>query len=135
MKKSEIITRYNIPKTTLYKQIKKTQKIANTPNYRLIYKDLIEQKYPHKKAICAVILEKEQLTFLDVIELKELIFETVSKKTLEMNQKYRSYDKATIIEILNYQKKNGLNNTQLANHFKLSRNTVAKWERLFQEVV
>ncbi|HUH25918.1 MAG TPA: helix-turn-helix domain-containing protein [Flavobacterium sp.] len=52
-----------------------------------------------------------------------------------MNQKYRSYDKATIIEILNYQKKNGLNNTQLANHFKLSRNTVAKWERLFQEVV
>lgn len=113
----------------------KTQKITNIPNYKQIYKDLIEQKYPHKKATCTVILEKEQLTFLDVIELNELIFETVSKKTLEMNQKYRSYDKDTIIDILNYQKKNGLNNTQLSNHFKLSRNTVTKWKSLFIELV
>lgn len=113
----------------------KTQKIANIPNYRLIYKDLIEQKYPHKKAICATILAKQELTFLDVLELNELIFETVSKKTLEMNQKYRSYDKATIIEILNYQKKNSLNNTQLSNHFKLSRNTVIKWKTLFNDLL
>lgn len=112
----------------------KTQKIGNIPNYKQIYKDLIEQKYPHKKAICANILEKEQLNFLDVIELSQLIFETVSKKTLEMNQKYRSYDKATIVEILNYQKENGLNNTQLSIHFKLSRNTVTKWKALFHEL-
>lgn len=52
-----------------------------------------------------------------------------------MNQKYRSYDKATIIEILNYQKKNSLNNTQLSNHFKLSRNTVTKWKTLFNDLL
>jgi len=113
----------------------KTQKITNIPNYKQIYKDLIEQKYPHKKAICTAILEKEQLNFLDVLELNTLLFETTSKKTLAMNQKYRSYGKSTIIDILNYQKKNGLSNTQLSSHFKLSRNTVTKWKALFQELV
>lgn len=113
----------------------KTQKITNTPNYKQIYKDLIEQKYPHKKAICTAILEKEQLNFLDVLELNALLFETVSKKTLEMNQKYRSYDETTITKILNYQRENGLTNTQLAYHFKLSRNTVTKWKALFHELL
>lgn len=113
----------------------KTQKIINYPNYRQIYKDLIKQKYPDKAEICAVILQKEQLSFLDILELNRLIFNTVSKENLKMNQKYRSYDQDTIIEILSYQKKNELSNVQLANHFKLSRNTVAKWKRIFDTIV
>lgn len=114
---------------------RKTPKIKNTPNYKRIYEDIIEYKYPHKKAICSPMLAKEELTFLDVITLNEMIFKTVSKKTLKMNQKYRSYDKATILDILNYQKKNSLNNTQLSNHFKLSRNTVTKWKTMFNDLL
>ena len=112
----------------------KTQKGINTPNYKRIYEDLIDQKYPDRKALCEKILAKGELSFLDVLELNHLLFGTASKKVLEMNQKYRSYDESTILEILDYQKKNGLNNTQLANHFKLSRNTVTKWKVLFEEL-
>lgn len=37
----------------------------------------------------------------------------------------------TILE-KDYQKNNNLNSSQLANHFKLSRNTMAKWKKMFQ---
>jgi hypothetical protein len=36
--------------------------------------------------------------------------------------------------MLDYQKKNKLTNSQLAKHFKLSRNTVTKWKRLFVSI-
>ena len=47
------------------------------------------------------------------------------------SQKFKSYDRQTIFEILDYQKKYKLNNSQLARHFKLSRNTITKWKRIF----
>lgn len=34
--------------------------------------------------------------------------------------------------MLDYQKGNGLNNTGLAKHFSLSRNSVAKWKKYFE---
>lgn len=104
-----------------------------TPNYKNIYSDIINRKYPHKKKKCKRILEKDQLTFLDVLELDELIFEKKSREMEEMNQKYRSYDKSTILEILEYQKKHKLKNTEVANHFKMSRNTIANWKKLFDK--
>lgn len=51
------------------------------------------------------------------------------------SRRHHSYDLASIIDILEYQKKNQLNNIQLANHFKLSRNTVAKWKKSFNDKV
>lgn len=102
-----------------------------TPNYKKIYKDLIDKNHPHKKEDCKNILQKSDLSMLDVINLNNIIFGIKDKETLIFNQMHRSYDKNTIIEILDYQQKNNLNNTQLANHFKLSRNTVTKWKKHF----
>lgn len=110
---------------------KKTQKRTVTPNYKRIYCDLIDRKYPHKKKDCQQILAKERLTFLDVLELDELIFDKKVREDKEMDRKYRAYDKQTILKILDYQKKHQLNNTQVANHFKISRNTIAGWKKSF----
>ena len=69
---------------------------------------------------------------MDVITLNAKIFKLNDKETLDFNQKHKSYDQETILQILTYQNKEKLNNIQLANHFNLSRNTVSKWKRLYQ---
>ena len=66
--------------------------------------------------------------FIKVITTNTKIF---GKGIINNSQKFRSYKKSDILNILDYQKENGLNNSQLANHFRLSRNTVSKWKKLF----
>ncbi|KFF13244.1 transposase [Chryseobacterium soli] len=107
------------------------KKKREQPNYKSIYTDIILKKFPQKKDLGNSILKKEELSILDIIKINELISETTDKENLHFNQSHRSYNKAAIFEILEYQKKNKLNNSQLARHFKLSRTTVAKWKKLF----
>lgn len=99
------------------------------PNYKLIYEDMINKKFPHMKKICQTILDKNELSYLDVIKLNNIIFGNKKK----FNQRLRSYNKVTILEILKYQKENNLNNTELARHFNLSRNSVSKWKIYFSQ--
>ncbi|HLW30892.1 MAG TPA: hypothetical protein VKX40_01430 [Aequorivita sp.] len=73
-----------------------------TPNYKRIFEDIIKLKHPEKQSACEKILDKDELSFLDVLKLNTLIFDNHAKK---QNTKYRSYDEATILEILNFQKK------------------------------
>ena len=101
------------------------------PDYKRIYSDLLNKKYPDKRKELTSFFNKENLSVLDIIELDRRIFGTANKQTEDFNQKHRSYSKSDIIKILKYQKRNNLNNSQLANHFKLSRNTVARWKKLF----
>lgn len=103
------------------------QKI-NRPFYHRIYTDLIIKKYPEKIEECKNILSKKELSFLDIISLNEKIFG--NNKEFD-NQRLRSYNEDAIFRILEYQKKHNLNNSQLAIHFKLSRNTVARWKKNF----
>jgi DNA-binding transcriptional regulator YiaG len=102
-----------------------------TPDYKRIYSDLISMKYPEKKEICTYLLSKNNLSALDIIEISQILFDTTSKENFSFNQKHRSYDQSAVIKILEYQKKNKLNNSQLAKHFNLSRNTVTKWKNQF----
>ncbi|HCA08929.1 MULTISPECIES: transposase [unclassified Chryseobacterium] len=99
----------------------------NKPDYKRIYADLLHLKFPDKLSRCQSYLAKKELSVQDVIHINALIFPQKKAK----NQQHRSYDRSSILEMLNYQKKNSLNNTQLAIHFRLSRNTVAKWKKLF----
>ncbi|TDX82564.1 helix-turn-helix domain-containing protein [Epilithonimonas xixisoli] len=100
------------------------------PDYKRIYTDILNKKYPEKKMRCESILMKEKISVLDVIQLNKEIFGVPDAETARFNQKHRSYNPSDIIEILEYQKKNKLNNIQLALRFKLSRNTVAKWKKM-----
>lgn len=94
------------------------------PDYKRIYSDILSKKYPEKKDECTSLFEKQNFSGLDVIWLNEKIFGSDSPR-------HRSYSKSDILIILDYQQKHKLNNSQLAIHFSLSRNTVAKWKKMF----
>lgn len=102
----------------------------NLPEYKKIYTDMISRKYPEKFEVCKDLLSKKELDSLDIISISEKLFDNLEGISM-LNQRHRSYSKSAILKILDYQKKYGFTNTQLAHHFKLSRNTVAKWKRIF----
>ncbi len=102
-----------------------------SPDYRKIFCDILDIKYPQKKDACCLLLQKESLTELDIIELNRIIFGVKNKKTEVFNQRHKSYGKSAILKMLEYQREHCLNNTQLALHFKLSRNTVMNWKKSF----
>lgn len=107
---------------------RKIQKII--PDYKTIYTDILERKFPDKKEEYKYLLDKETFSVADVIELDKKIF-GITIENEKFNQRHRSYTEAAILEMLCYQKKNKLNNKELAFHFKLSRNTVTKWKKIF----
>ncbi|QIG89337.1 helix-turn-helix domain-containing protein [Chryseobacterium sp. POL2] len=99
-------------------------------DYKRIFADILEYKFPQKIEDCLPLLQKGNLTSIDIIKINKQIF-GVDKETELYSQKHRSYGKSDILKILDYQKKHKLNNSQLAIHFSLSRNTVAKWKKMF----
>jgi hypothetical protein len=104
----------------------------STPNYTKIYKDLILTKYPEKWSMCEKLITNDPLSVMDIIKINNTLFNHNSDKgILKFNQRHRSYTKTAIFHILNYQKEHQLNNTQVAKHFKTSRNTIAKWKKVF----
>lgn len=76
-------------------------------------------------------LDKEIKNSLELISFNNLIFNHQEKDIMAFNQKLRSYDEVSIKKIMEYQKINKLNNQQVANQFRISRNTIAKWKKLF----
>lgn len=102
----------------------------NKPNYHIIFMDILEKKHPEKASVCESLLSKRELNVIDILQINKIIFG--SNKTNEaFNQKHKSYTTADILQILDYQKKYRLNNIQVANHFKISRNTVSKWKKVY----
>lgn len=99
--------------------------MKNRPNYKNIFNDIIDIKYPHKNNECKIILNKEELSISDILKLNSIIF---GSNNIE-NQKFKSYDRKYIFEILDYQKKNKLNNHELAKLYSISRNTIAAWKK------
>ncbi|WP_228438983.1 helix-turn-helix domain-containing protein [Chryseobacterium pennae] len=91
--------------------------------------DILE-KLPQKKKNCMPILNKSIMSTMDIIKLNKLIF-GINRESEKENQKHRSYVETDILHILDYQTKHKLTNTSLAQVFKLSRNTVAKWKRIY----
>lgn len=100
------------------------------PDYNKIYTDIVSLKFPEKKQKCEHLLNKKDLSVMEILMLNKIIFNT-DKSSEETNQKLRSYQESDILQILDYQKEQKCNNTQLANHFRISKNTVTKWKRLF----
>lgn len=100
------------------------------PDYKRIYSDLIALKYPQKKEQCQIILSKELLSTFDIITINTIISGS-HPENISLNQRHRSYDHQIIQKILDFQKKNRLNNSDVAKHFKLSRNTVTQWKKRF----
>ncbi len=106
------------------------KQVLTGPNYQKIFQDIIAYDFPDVKKECKSILAKAKLSSRDVIALNQKIFKSNSKDHVE-SSKYRSYDLQSISEILEYQRKNEINDSQLAAHFSISRNTVRRWKNHF----
>lgn len=113
----------------------KTVETLKGPDFAKIYKDIISKKFPEKAEKCRPVLSKKVLTVLDIIKLNQIIFGVCDYQTEKFNQKHKSYDPTSIMEILDYQKKFKLNNFQLADHFKISRNSVTRWKKIFENEI
>jgi len=101
------------------------------PDYKTLYSDILSQINTSSKEQCMSLLQsKKQLSTLDIIELNQKIF-GANNESKKHNQKYKSYTKQSILKILDFQKTHRLNNTQVALHYNVSRNTIAKWKKLF----
>ena len=101
------------------------------PDYKQIYTDIIEEKFPEKIGDIKIMQKIEGISsVIDIITLNKMVFGEPELLIECGNQKLRSYDHKSIVNILDYQKKNKLNNTETANHFKMSRNTISKWKRI-----
>ncbi|WP_223606295.1 helix-turn-helix domain-containing protein [Chryseobacterium sp. OSA05B] len=91
-----------------------------------IFSDIISKKFPEKKSSCKNFLEKGKLSSLDVITLNRILFQDG-----EIANEHKSYDDESITEILEYQIKTRMTNTEIASVFKLSRNTLAVWKKKY----
>lgn len=114
------------------KEVQKRE--MSMPDYRRIYEDMIMKKCPEKADLFSSILGKKKLSYFDVLGLSTIISGIQKKETVIFNQMHKSYNNETIKEILEYQNNNNLNNSQLAIHFKISRNTIAKWKKIFNQI-
>ncbi|MBB4805551.1 hypothetical protein HNP38_000823 [Chryseobacterium defluvii] len=91
------------------------------PNYQKIYEDLLRSK--------GLEGTKEVPRFeksTDIIRFDNLISDKNNEGADKENQRFRAYDEESVLEILTYQKKYRLNNSELARIFRLSRNTIAR---------
>ena len=81
------------------------------PDYKQIYTDILNKKFPEKKEECKNFLKKANLSAIEIIELNKKLF-GINKETEKFNQRHRSYSRSDILNILDYQKKYQLNNTE-----------------------
>ncbi|MCW1963486.1 helix-turn-helix domain-containing protein [Chryseobacterium viscerum] len=103
------------------------------PDYKQIYTDILEEKFPEKLIDAAIRLKLETLhSAFDILKFNQMIFGEPEYVVGFNNQRLRSYDEESILKILRYQKQNELTNLQLGKQFKISRNTIAKWKTIFK---
>lgn len=93
-------------------------------NYKRIFQDILDLKFPEKQELHTIVLEREITDFYDVLSLNKLIFGDEIKEN-----KHKSYDSSTITKVLKYQEENNLSNVETAKKFNLSRNTVSAWKK------
>lgn len=96
------------------------------PNYHKIYEDILKSK--------GLNLNRPMPEFdknIEVIKFNNSISDNKNDENFKENQLSKAYDEKSILEILQYQKKHQISNSELAKIYNLSRNTVARWKRFY----
>ncbi|WP_228410091.1 helix-turn-helix domain-containing protein [Chryseobacterium viscerum] len=63
----------------------------------------------------------------DVLKFNDKLFKQSSE-----NQKLKTYDRQTMLKLLQYQKKHGHSTSYMSRKYKISRTTLAKWKMMFE---
>lgn len=134
---AEIIEQYHIPKTTIYKWIKKkdstTPSIArddyqyiNKPNYAKLYLDMAAY-YNIALSTDLQLAISKMVNTVDVLRVNKTIFQSSAYSLQQGN----AYQEADVLQILKFKREYKLSNSATALHFKMSRNTISRWEKLY----
>lgn len=103
------------------------------PNYSKIYHDILQIEYPEKlKDPKIKALLKKLNTAEDILNFNDKVFKQ-SKESLKNNQQLRTYDKKTVLKLLQYQKKHDLSISHMSREYKISRTTLSRWKKMFKE--
>lgn len=114
------------------KKIPGKNDIGDRPDFGKIFREMAKRKnLPESEQ--KRIAEQKEWNSLDVIETNEKLFARRNKENLKFNQQHRAYDESSIKKLLEYQKRNKLNNAEMTKMFKLSRTTLLMWQRYFSE--
>lgn len=105
------------------------------PNYDKIYKSIIIKLGLYGKKEITYLLNKKDKSVLDILKLNELLFGIQTKEAKKLNHKYRAYDEKTVRYILDYQKHKKLTNKKVAELFGISRTTITKWHKIFDNKI
>ncbi|KQS91834.1 hypothetical protein ASG21_05075 [Chryseobacterium sp. Leaf394] len=99
------------------------------PNYTRIYLDLIKYRQKENLVSDSVLKKIYNIKMAnDIFEIERALF---GNNNFADNQKLKSYDETTVKIVLNHQRKNKLSNLELSNKYKISRNTIAKWKKIY----
>ncbi|SHF12767.1 helix-turn-helix domain-containing protein [Chryseobacterium vrystaatense] len=105
------------------------------PNYKKIYYDMLRLEHPEKLKDPKI---KELLgkldTTEDILNFNDRIFEQ-SKESQVNNQKLKTYDKKTMLKLLQYQNKHGFSTSYMSRKYKISRTTIMNWKKSFEEEI
>lgn len=98
------------------------------PNYKKIYQDMLKMEYPEKLKDPKIreLLDKLHTTE-DVLKFNDKLFNQSRE-----NQKLKTYDKKTMLKLLQYQKKHGHSTSYMSRKYKISRTTLSKWKLMFE---
>ncbi len=103
------------------------------PNYKKIYQDMLKEKNPEKlKDPKTLRLLNNLKTSEDILRLNDLIFKS-TKESLKNNQQLKTYDKKTMLKLLQYQQKHNLSTSFMSKKYRISRTTIAKWKKTFEK--
>lgn len=76
------------------------------PDYKQIYTDILKEKFPEKLIDITIQNKLERLhSAIDILKFNQLIFGEPEYAVEFNNQRLRSYDEESILEILRYQEK------------------------------
>lgn len=79
-------------------------------------------------------LLKKLNTTEEVLNFNDKLFKQ-SKESLKNNQKLKTYDKKTMLKLLQYQKKHGFSTSYMSKKYKISRTTISNWKKTFEEEI
>lgn len=109
----------------------------NYINYKSLYLDFVEHSNLLSKQAKKDLIhrlkqeEKESISFKNLMTMNLIIKNDISQSNDKQIQRLKSYDKDYIQYILEYQNKYKLSNNQVSLEFKLSRNTISKWKKIY----
>jgi|SRR5690606_7439334 len=109
--------------------------MSKNPDYQKIYKEITERFHPDKMDKVKTYIQKEEWTSFDVITVSNILINKKKIHGQRIDRQHKAYDEHTIKAILKHQKEYGMNNSEAARFFKISRNTIISWKKIYSKTL